>query len=127
MAIKEPTTIQIGQGMLLDVRPDSDEIQLRVLTATGEHRERIKKVDLWAAVFAIMDGKMQDDLMPVRQTQMMTFDRVHMVRVKRDLKKGDVLKFRTKIDIPLTIVESLKGMLPEGQAGVIAQPTIHTS
>lgn len=127
MSLTEPKTIQLGDNVLLDVRPDEEMVQLRVLEGDREHKAMIRKVDLWAAVFAIMDGKMQDDLMPVRQTQMMTFERINHVRVKRDLKKGDVLKFKTKIDVPLTIVESLKGMLPEGKTGAISMPTIHTA
>lgn len=124
MALTEPKTIQIGDSLLLDVVPGREDLQVRMVTPTGEFKTTVKKVDLWAAVFAIVDGKMQDDLMPVRQTQMVTFERMHHVRVKRDLKKGDVLKFKTKVDVPLTIVESLKGMLPEGAAS--GGPTIHT-
>lgn len=111
MALIEPKTIQIGEHFFLDVRPDDDDVQLRVIVGDKELTSMVKKVDLWGAVFAITDGKMQDDLMPVRQTQMMTFERIHSVRAKRDIKKGDVLRFKSKIDVPLTIVESLKGML----------------
>lgn len=129
MAFLEPKTLQLGENLLLDVRPGSDEIRVRMIGVGGrEVACTIKKTDLWSAVFAIMDGKQQDDLMPVRQTTMMTMERMNVVRVKRDLKKGDILKFKTTFDVPLAVVESLKGqLLPSGVAArSVAGETIHT-
>lgn len=84
---------------------------------SGQHEvmERVKKVDLYAAVFALADAKTQDALMPVRQTRMMTFERIHNVKMKKDLKKDQILKVRCHMDVPLQIEESLKGIISDKQ------------
>lgn len=107
MALIEKKTIELGNGILLDVDPNFDYVVLRV----GEKSEKIKKVDLWAACFAIADEKTQEELMPVRKTQMMVFEKIHHVELKKDMKKGQILKVRCHVDVPLSIEENLKGLL----------------
>ncbi len=112
MALLDRKTIQIGNRILVDIDPDIDYVQMRMGDGAGhEVTERIKKVDLYAAVFALADAKTQDALMPVRQTRMMTFERIHNVQMKKDMKKGQILKIRCHMDVPLQIEESLKGII----------------
>ncbi len=106
MSITDKQTFEIGD-VLFDVKPDSQWINVRMHGKEGT----IDKNALWAMVFAISGGKEQDDLIPVRQTEMMTFERIHTVKLNKDMRKGEILKYRAKIDVPVTIVESLKGMV----------------
>lgn len=113
--LTEPKTIEIGKfgesgdGIFFDVDPASDWIQVRV----GTQKAGIRKNELWGLAFAIADAKTQDDLMPIRQTEIMVYERIHKVRAKTNINKGDVLSFKCKVDVPVTIKEGLKGIINE--------------
>lgn len=124
MTLVDRKTIQIGSTILVDIDPDYDYVQVRMGSGEREVTERVKKVDLYAAVFALADPKTQDALMPVRQTRMMTFERIHNVQMKKDMKKGQILKLRCHIDVPLQIEESLKGIITDRQQRAAAVGTI---
>lgn len=102
-------TLQIGEGVVIDAIPGAEYVQLRIL-GRDERTVRIRMVDLYAAVFAMADEKTQDALMPVRQSQVMTFEKIHNVQLKKDLKKGQTLRVRCHVDVPLIIEEKLKGL-----------------
>lgn len=112
MALLDKKTIQIGDSLLLDVVPGEEFIQVRVLDGKGhEHKTMVRRVDLYAATFAIADAKTQEELLPVRKTEMMTFERIHNVRLKKDMKANQIMKVKCHVDVPLRIEENLKGLL----------------
>lgn len=116
--LTDKKTAQIGKGILIDIDPDADYVQVRMISGKTEVKERVKKVDLYAAVFAIADHKTQDALMPVRQTQVMTFERIHNIQLKKDMRKGEILKTRCHMDVPVRIEESLRGLVNDPKAAV---------
>lgn len=118
MTLVDKKTIQIGNGILIDIIPDDEYIQMRMGEGSHEVRERVKKVDLYAAVFAMADAKTQDAMMPVRQTQVMTFERIHNIQMKKDMRKGQILKVRCHVDVPTVIEENLKGLVSNPKAAI---------
>lgn len=116
MALLERKTLELGEGVLLDVDPGLDYVSLRV----GNVNTKIKRVDLWAACFAIADADTQEKLMPVRKTEVMTFERIHKVRLKKDLHAGDIMRVKCHVDVPMTIEENLKGLIKDKKKSVFA-------
>lgn len=113
MTLVEKKTIQIGENLLLDVLPDEEFMQVRFLHKGDEFTSKVKKSDLYGAVFAIADPQTQDALMPVRTTEVLTFEKIHNVQLKKDMRKGAILKVRCHIDVPVAIEENLKGIVRE--------------
>lgn len=114
--ILDKKTIELGEGVFLDVDPKSEYINLRMDHSKGK---LIKKVDLWAACFAIADGKTQEALMPVRQTEMVTFERVHHVKLKKDVREGTMLNFKCKVSVPQVVTEGLAGSLTKKRSKIL--------
>lgn len=109
-------TIELGSGVFIDVEPQSEYVYVR----TGHEKGHlVKKVDLWAACFAIADAKTQEKLMPVRQTEISTFRRVHKVKVSKPLKTGDVLTFKCEISVPQVVEEGLAGSLMKKRSAIV--------
>lgn len=109
MAVLEKQTLQVGEsGILIDCDPKSEWVNVRLGDAKGVV---VKKVDLWAVVFTIADAKMQEQLMPVRQTEVVTYKRVHHVKITKGIKPGEMLNVKCEINVPQTIEEGLAGTL----------------
>jgi hypothetical protein len=118
MTLVDKKTIQIGKGILIDIDPDAEYVQMRMVSGKTEVKERVKKSDLYAAIFHIADPKTQDAMMPVRQTQVMTFERIHNIQVKKDMRKGQIIKVRCHVDVPTRIEENLRGLVADAKAAV---------
>lgn len=116
MTLTERKTIEIGDhandnGILIDVDPTDTHLNIRI----GDKNVKVSKSEFWGVCFMMADEKTQESLMPVRQTEMMSFERIHRVRVTKDLIKGQTLKFKCKVDVPVAVVDSLKGVLDKEQ------------
>ena len=118
MSVLEEKIIELGDGLFLDVKPESEYLQVRI----GQEKKLIKKVDLWAAVFAIADPDTQEKLTPVRQTQMVTYARVHTIQIKKDMHKGELLRCKCRINVPQVIEEGLAGNLKKTIKGGLVLP-----
>lgn len=114
--LEDRKTIELGDGVLLDVVPEADFVTIRHGDSKGI---KVRKVDLWAACFVMADAKMQEQLLPVRQTTMATFRRIHHVKVKRPLKPGDILNVKCEVSVPQTIEEGLAGSLTKRRGKVL--------
>lgn len=106
--ILEKKTIQLADGILMHVDPSSEYVMLEV---DGQKDRLIKKVDLWGACFLIADAKTQDKLMPVRQTELTTVVKIHQVKLKKNMREGDLMSVRCETSIPTLIEENLAGNL----------------
>lgn len=104
----ERKTIELTKGVLMHIDPSSEFVALEV---DGQKDRLVRKVDLWGACFLMADGKTQDQLMPIRQTEMTTVVRLHQVRVGKDLKKGEILSVRCETSLPTAVEEGLAGTL----------------
>lgn len=108
MSVLEKQTFQLGEDILIDVMPKSEFVNFRVGSEKGI---MVKKVDLWALVFTIADPETQEKLLPVRQTEMVTYKRVHHVKLTKDVRAGHMLNVRCEINVPETVNEGLAGTL----------------
>lgn len=67
--------------------------------------------DLYEFVFWVASQEQQDNLIPMKQTKVRTIQKLHKVEVKKDIRKGEFLNVRCITNVPVEIVEGLKGML----------------
>ena len=113
MAVLEKQTLELGDGIFIDVDPKSEFVRFRM----GDDRKgvMVRKVDLWAVVFTIADPETQERLMPVRRTEMVTFRRIHNYVLKRDVRAGTKLRIPCEVNVPQTIEENLQGNLIKRQ------------
>ena len=105
MALKKKTTFKLGERVRIEVDPKSDEVQ--VYDREGGRPSPIKKTELWALLFAVADEKTQDELMPVRKTQIMKFERVHTVQLTKSLKRGQLLTVKCVVDVDKTVRDAI--------------------
>lgn len=92
-----------------DVSPDNQHFQMTV----GKEKRKFKIVDLYAMVFNIVDPEKQEAMIPVRQSEVVTYKRIHNVMLKKNMKKGEKLRVKCEINVEKTVVEALRGLLPE--------------
>lgn len=105
MALLEKKTIELASGLSLHIDPNSEFLQMKV----GKDFYTVKKTEFYGVCFLMADPDTQARLMPVRQTEMMTYERIHNVEVTRDIHKGQRLRVRCEVNVPLTVVEGLAG------------------
>ena len=100
---KKKRTIELGDGLLIDVDPKLDTLDFRI----GDQKRTVNKVDLWQAWFTIADEKTQDLLMPVRKTEMVAYKRQLYVRCTKDMKAGEEIVVNYEVSIPKVVDEGL--------------------
>ena len=92
-----------------NVKPNADTFKLTM----GKETKEFKKIDLWSMVFAIMGPDEQEKMLPVRQTEVVTYKRIHNVKLKKAMPAGAILKVQCEINVPQTVTEGLKGMITQ--------------
>ncbi|MDE2233747.1 MAG: hypothetical protein KGJ90_06630 [Patescibacteria group bacterium] len=109
-------TIEIGDHIFIDVDPSSEFLNIRVGDDKGK---LVKKVDFWAVCFHIADKATQEKLLPVRQTEMSTFRRIHHVKLKKSLNAGDIVNVKCEISVPQVVEEGLAGSLMKKRGKIL--------
>ena len=110
MTIIERTIMQLSgaEGTVeFDVDPSKETIRMTV----GKEKRSFKFGELYAMVFAIADEEKQSDMMPVRQTEVVTYRRIHNVMLKKDMKKGQKIRVSCETNVPQVVHEGLKGLV----------------
>ena len=98
----------------LSIAPKGDTVRICIGRAT----KFIPLKEFWGIAFSMtQDKEMKDKLMPVRQTEMMHFKKVHTVEVKKDMKAGETLTFTHVIDVPLTVIAGMKDIIEKEVSG----------
>ena len=91
-----------------------DEVKITI----GKETRYIKVKELWGMAFEFSkDPVMKDQLMPVRQTEMMKFKKVHQVQVKNDMKAGETLTFTCNIDVPTLVIDGFRDIISKEVPG----------
>lgn len=67
--------------------------------------------DLYNFIFLIASAEQQEKLMPVKQTTVRKIIKRHIVKVTKDIKKGDTLRVRCETNVPVEIWEGLAGLM----------------
>ena len=109
--LTDKKTITIGDHIFVDIVPESEFVQIRLEKDGRKEVTQVRKVDLYGAVFALADAKTQDALIPVRQTQMTTYKRIHTVKLKKGMREGELLRVKCEINVPTVVEEGLRGTI----------------
>lgn len=115
MSIDQQTKIELCEGVYLEALPGSDRLRV----TSGNKIGYVEFKELYGIVFMLADPDRQDQLLPVRHTEMTTFTKVHMVKAKKDLKKGDVIKVRCHTNVETAIVDGLKGIVEKPKSTIL--------
>ena len=93
-----------------------DDVEFRIKDAMGEWiKSRIAIKDLYGLIFVLVNPEQQQEMMPVRKTEIRYYERQHRVKVKRDIKRGEEVIVNCKISVPLVVEEGLAGLLKRKQ------------
>jgi hypothetical protein len=98
----------------LTIEPKGKVVNITI----GKAKKSIPIKEFWGIAFAMStDKEMKDKLLPVRQTEMMKFKKVHTVELKNDMKKGEKLVFTHVIDVPLTVIAGMRDIIEKEVEG----------
>lgn len=110
MTVAEHSMLQIvGPDGSMDFNVDPADEMFRI--TVGGKTMRFKRIDLFAITFAMSDPDQQADLMPVRKTEVMTYKRIHNIKVTKHLKPGDMIKCKCEMNVEKQVVEALGGII----------------
>ena len=89
-----------------------DEVFKDTIKVTMGSEEAIIKIkDLYGFMFVIANAEQQEQLMPVQQTTIRKIVKRHVVKVTKDIRKGDMLNVRCETNVPVEMWEGMKGMM----------------
>jgi len=88
----------------------------------GGKKATIKQEDLFALVFYAADADQVDKLTPVQNTEVRIYSRVHKIKLKKDMKKGDTVTATCEISVPTIIEQGLKGILEKRKKSGLILP-----
>ena len=112
MTILEKSSMQLDgpDGNLeFEVDPDVEMFRVKV----GKEWKRFKKSDLWSMIFVISDPDQQDKMIPVRRSELVTYTRIHRIKLKKDMKQGQEVKCKCEINVEKSVVEGLRGLVEQ--------------
>ena len=89
-----------------------DYVELRVRDEKGEWiKSYISIKELYGLIFMIVGENEQQEMMPVRTTETRVYERQHRIKLKRNMKKGEIVVANCSISVPLAIEEGLYGLI----------------
>lgn len=77
----------------------------------GKEDLMIDMKDLYEFVFWAADPENQASLIPMSQTKVRTIQKIHKVKVTKDIKKGEFLNVRCVTNVPVEIWDGLASMM----------------
>ncbi|MES2216638.1 MAG: hypothetical protein V4481_05085 [Patescibacteria group bacterium] len=112
MSIPEHSILQLAgpDGTAeFDVDPAREVFVLKM----GKESKKFNRIDLWALVYAISGPEQQDKMMPVRRSEVLTYRRIHKIRLKKAMPEGGIITCRCEINVEKVVVEGLNGMIEQ--------------
>lgn len=82
-----------------------------VRVTMGKEEAIIPLEDIYGFIMIAGTPKQQDDLLPIKQTLVKKIIKRHVVQATKDIKKGEMINFRCETNIPVEVVEGLKGLV----------------
>jgi hypothetical protein len=127
MSLPEHSILQVvgqeGKTMEFDIDPDREMVKMTL----GKESIKFKFIDMWAMIYAASGPEQQEKMTPVRQTEVMTYRRIHNYKLKKAQPAGVVLRIPCEINVEKTVVEGLRGMVEQQKKSVSGLPIIgHT-
>ena len=96
----------LGDGLNVEYSPKDEMLYFEFKGKRGH----MTKLELWQFVFSICDPKMREQIMPIRSTEVTTITKVHAVAMKKDMKRGEIMKVRCHMNVETSVVEALAGL-----------------
>ena len=62
-------------------------------------------------LFRSVDEEQQQELMPVRQTEVRIYERQHRIKLKKNMKKGEIVVANCKIEVPVRVEENIRALM----------------
>lgn len=89
-----------------------DYVELRIKDKNGEWiKSYISIQELYGMIFMLVGEKEQTEMMPVRKTEVRIYERQHRIKLKKDMKKGEIVIANCRIEVPLLVEEGLYGLV----------------
>jgi hypothetical protein len=89
-----------------------DYVEFRVKDKHGDWiKSDIGIKELYGMIFLLVDKEQQAELMPVRQTQVRIYERQHRIKLKKDMKRGEIVVANCRVEVPLIVEEGLAGLI----------------
>jgi len=89
-----------------------DYVEFRIKDERGDWiKSYIKISELYGIIWLLVDEEQQQELMPVRQTQVRIYERQHRIKLKKDMKKGEIVIANCHIEVPLRVEENIKALM----------------
>lgn len=107
-----------GKGVQLELNWNSSVSPTDVRVTMGEESAVVDLKDLYFFVFTAGTAEMQDNLMPVRQTQVYKLIKQHRIVAKKNIKPGEMIIANCEVDIPVSVVDTLRGELFKKRGGL---------
>jgi len=67
--------------------------------------------ELYSLIFLIVDDKQQQELMPVKQTEVKIIERQHRIMLGKDMKKGEIVVANCRIEVPVRVEENIRALM----------------
>ena len=89
-----------------------DYVEFRVKERDGEWiKSYIKISDLYGLIWLLVDEESQQELMPIRQTEVRIYERQHRIKLKKDMKKGEIVVANCLVEVPLRVEENIRALM----------------
>jgi len=100
-----------------------DYVEFRVKDENGNWvKSYVKIKELYALIFMLVGKEEQEVLMPIRQTDVRTYVRQHRIKLKKDMKKGEIVVANCRISVPLIVENGLRGLMKKRKSRGILVP-----
>lgn len=90
---------------------DNEDLKETVKVTMGSEEAIISVKDLYSFIFVIANAEQQEQLTPVKQTLVRKIQKLHKIRAKKDIKKGEFVVARCETNVPVEVWEGMKGMM----------------
>jgi hypothetical protein len=90
----------------------SEVVEMKVKDEEGNWIKSVVSIrELYGMIFMLVGPKEQQELLPVRKTEVRVYERQHKIKLSRDMRKGEIVIANCKMDIPLMVEEGLYGLV----------------
>lgn len=114
MLDKEYTKIQLSKDLILETNFSENSKPCKYFKFTlGDKSSIISREELFGILFLFGDEKQQEDLIPITETKVRTITRLLSFKLKKDMRKGEIVKASYTYFMPETLVEKLLLSNPE--------------
>lgn len=90
---------------------DNADFKECVLVKMDGEQAIIPLKEIYSFMLIAGTPEQQDNLIPVKQTRVKKIIKRHVVMAKKDIKEGEMINVRCETNVPVEIVEGLRGLV----------------